>query len=579
MSINPMLRLSIPKANTSCSKSCLLKNAKADHSTCKGLVISGLSKSTFLTKEALELAKKEKQYDKNLKSIVKYKPVNNENVRGSINLKPPPKKSIVRERSRSVRTKVTCAKSTPGDSSNNIEVVESCTEAFDNYKLQDKEVNIKSLLTPDIPMIKDNHVNNNEKCDLTIGDCIQNSNADYKTSSLINPLIAERPYFTLHTHKDKAVIINNDLKEINFPLSRSLNFETNRFNYLTIFQENINKINLGLFTFNYENIKINKENSTKFTTLEYRRLLTTLLEYDYGKYILKNLIIDEEIVEAPLERHKITERMRAKMIDWMIEVLGNYNCDENTFFLAVNIMDRYFHNCQETLKTDDLHLIGICSMFIASKFYDIFPIKLKMMTDKVSHGKYKPEDVKQIEEKIIKTLNYCVHTSTIHDFINQYVEQIFFFIENSFLIQDDQLSEYILCIYKNSEIRLDGVYYEKTKLTRNYSIKMLKLLNKVLIYITKMICYDYSLIGLRPSLVSASCLLVSLKICEEINSEIYINSYFMNKLSEISGHCEFDIVTHSQKILYNAQNYDLIFHGLVNLKKRHFNFTIEDIGM
>ena len=30
------------------------------------------------------------------------------------------------------------------------------------------------------------------------------------------------------------------------------------------------------------------------------------------------------------------------MIDWMIEVLTNFNCDEQTFFIAVQIMDRYF---------------------------------------------------------------------------------------------------------------------------------------------------------------------------------------------------------------------------------------------
>jgi len=34
--------------------------------------------------------------------------------------------------------------------------------------------------------------------------------------------------------------------------------------------------------------------------------------------------------------------MRARMIDWMIEVLKAYNYSEATFSLAVTIMDTYF---------------------------------------------------------------------------------------------------------------------------------------------------------------------------------------------------------------------------------------------
>jgi len=33
--------------------------------------------------------------------------------------------------------------------------------------------------------------------------------------------------------------------------------------------------------------------------------------------------------------------MRAKMVDWMIEVFANFHCHDETFFLAVNLMDRH----------------------------------------------------------------------------------------------------------------------------------------------------------------------------------------------------------------------------------------------
>ncbi len=53
---------------------------------------------------------------------------------------------------------------------------------------------------------------------------------------------------------------------------------------------------------------------------------------------LKNLTND------CLCRHLITPALRARMIDWMIEVLTNFKCDDQTFFLAVSLLDRYFKN-------------------------------------------------------------------------------------------------------------------------------------------------------------------------------------------------------------------------------------------
>ena len=64
------------------------------------------------------------------------------------------------------------------------------------------------------------------------------------------------------------------------------------------------------------------------------------------------------------------------MVDWMVEVLTNFRCDEQTFFLSISLMDRYFKWCAKAKKLDDLHLIGVTSMFIASKYEDIYPLKM-----------------------------------------------------------------------------------------------------------------------------------------------------------------------------------------------------------
>lgn len=50
-----------------------------------------------------------------------------------------------------------------------------------------------------------------------------------------------------------------------------------------------------------------------------------------------------------LEKHKIPANLRAKMIDWMVEVLSSYKCKDQTFFVSVVTMDNYFKHCQKYL--------------------------------------------------------------------------------------------------------------------------------------------------------------------------------------------------------------------------------------
>ena len=40
-----------------------------------------------------------------------------------------------------------------------------------------------------------------------------------------------------------------------------------------------------------------------------------------------------------LDYHSITKSLRAKMVDWMIEVLSSYKMSEDSFFRSVSFMD------------------------------------------------------------------------------------------------------------------------------------------------------------------------------------------------------------------------------------------------
>ena len=333
--------------------------------------------------------------------------------------------------------------------------------------------------------------------------------------------------------------------------------------------------NKKLSSLNLENllININFNSKNKVETDEYRAMFSKYVRDDYSNSIIKSLLEDEQINENYLDNHKITERMRTRMVDWMIEVLSNYHCDESTYFESINLMDRYFKQCEikhQILLPGELHLIGVTSMFIASKYQDIYPLRLKIVQDKIAHNKLTCQEIKDKEDEIMRYLNYNIGLPTMWDFITIFMEEIFYIncnhhqIKNKILLENyytDELSE--------EDEKLGNLINKK------YTKNMLNLLKYVCIYLGKMNCHDYNLMQKKPSLLAASTIFVAIKICEQINKEEYINDYFTDKLNDISNNTENDIIKTAQKILYNAQNFDTKFSGLDNLKKVHFNAIIE----
>ena len=177
---------------------------------------------------------------------------------------------------------------------------------------------------------------------------------------------------------------------------------------------------------------------------QYREYFTQLIKDDYSSSILNSLLIDEDCYSNFLEAHTITPRMYSRMIDWMIEVLTNYHCDQSTFFEGVNLMVRYFKtagNAGKHFVPEDLHLIGVTSMFLASKYQDIYPLRLRIVHEKIAHKKLSCSEIINKEQDLARRLNYVIGLPTMWDFINLYIEEIFFVKENGFHITNKVLIE------------------------------------------------------------------------------------------------------------------------------------------
>lgn len=107
------------------------------------------------------------------------------------------------------------------------------------------------------------------------------------------------------------------------------------------------------------------------------------------------------------------------MVDWMVEVLTTFKNSEQSLYLAVNLMDRYFKETSETFSGSELHIAGIVSMFIATKYEDVIPLLMKTVVNKISHNKFNVDQIEEKELQVLKTLGFKIGCPTIKEFIDR----------------------------------------------------------------------------------------------------------------------------------------------------------------
>jgi len=154
--------------------------------------------------------------------------------------------------------------------------------------------------------------------------------------------------------------------------------------------------------------------------------IKTIMEY--GPDIDADLGSAESQIDVGgcLQNHSITPFLRGKMVNWMVEVLRTFECEDTTFLMAVNIMDLYYANASKMLTADDVHLAGIVSMFIASKYIEYIPFKLKQVQKKIAHGAFSPEVIKAKEREMMRTIKFNLTFATVNQYIEHYIEMFKF---------------------------------------------------------------------------------------------------------------------------------------------------------
>lgn len=134
--------------------------------------------------------------------------------------------------------------------------------------------------------------------------------------------------------------------------------------------------------------------------------------------IHKNLVADDPRNPGnPLDGHNVSKEYRTKMVDWMVEVTTSFKCTVRTYFLAVALFDNYLRGLKgkKTLENSDVHLLGVGTMYLASKYEDIYPLHSKVVSEKISHGAFTQKQILGREEEFLKLFDFEMDFITPYD--------------------------------------------------------------------------------------------------------------------------------------------------------------------
>ena len=125
--------------------------------------------------------------------------------------------------------------------------------------------------------------------------------------------------------------------------------------------------------------------------------------------------------EMILERHPdLQPRMRAILIEWMMKVCEEYKLHRETFYLAVDFIDRFLGESPSVPK-NRLQLIGVTCLFIGAKIEEIYPPKLEVFAY-VTDGACSDEEILKMELMVMKCLEWRLSPLTTNAWMRLFMQ-------------------------------------------------------------------------------------------------------------------------------------------------------------
>ena len=196
----------------------------------------------------------------------------------------------------------------------------------------------------------------------------------------------------------------------------------------------------------------------------------------------------------------VDPQKRLVLVDWLSEVVDEFELRQATLYLAVSVLDRFLSFQQ--VPRAQLQLLGVTCLWIASKFEDTGPPNLQEVVD-ITDNSYAAEDVLRLEAIVLAQLQYQLAVPTSLTFLHQLISHV----------QDD-LARCSPCYQDPSDAE------SETRLIHSAE------------YLLELALLTPDTLRYRPSVVAASALQLSLEL---VHCDVVVRQACGKLCSALSG--------------------------------------------
>jgi len=96
-------------------------------------------------------------------------------------------------------------------------------------------------------------------------------------------------------------------------------------------------------------------------------------------------------------------RMRAILVDWIIQVHMRFRLLQETLYLSIAVLDRYLQ--EKCVSKSHLQLVGVSAMFVASKYEEMYAPEIGDFVY-ITDNSFSKAEIRAMERSILKTLGF-----------------------------------------------------------------------------------------------------------------------------------------------------------------------------
>jgi len=191
---------------------------------------------------------------------------------------------------------------------------------------------------------------------------------------------------------------------------------------------------------------------------------------EYAEEIMDTLRKQEDPIQMKnfMDYQKdVNTRMRTVLVDWLIEVHRKFKLSQPTYFLAINMVDRFL--ASKKIQRTKLQLLGCTCLWIASKYHEIYAPEMDDFVY-IADNAFSADSLTEMEVEVLKELQFELTVPTVLSYAERY----------------GKISS----------------YYLKKERER-------KIISDLIMYCTEHSVLTYELCQQAPSLIGAACFVYS----------------------------------------------------------------------